>query len=65
MDLATYLIVGSYLFGAASWGMLYREIKALKGEIVTLRLQLAKDQGLEEGRDHERRLTRLERLVGR
>ena len=61
MPLQTYLIIGSYLMGAGSWMMLWREIKSVRSEILAMRIQLAQDQGLEAGRDHEARITRLER----
>lgn len=63
LNLNNYLLVGSYLMTAASWGFLYREIKSLRGEITQMRLQLAKDQGLQEGRDLEHRVARLEHDV--
>ena len=63
MPLQTYLIIGSYLMGAGSWMMLWREIKSVRAEIISMRLQLAQDQGLEAGRDHEARITRLERAL--
>jgi hypothetical protein len=62
-DLISYLTLGSYLFGAAVWMFMYREFKALKAEIVDMRVERAKDAGVEQGQDHERRLTRLERLI--
>ena len=60
-DLISYLIIGSYIFGALSWAFLYREIKALRGEVEQLRIALAFERGKQEGADHESRLTRLER----
>lgn len=63
MDLQTYLIVGSYLMGAGSWMMLWRELQRTRKEIVQLRLDLAEQRGLDEGQEHELRLTRLERLL--
>ncbi len=63
MDLKDYLLVGSYLFGAAVWGMMWREFKALKNEVIALRLAQAEHEGREEGWDHEDRITRLERLL--
>ena len=61
MDLKDYLLVGSYLFGAAVWGMMWREFKALKNEVIGMRIRMAEQAGKEEGWDHEERITRLER----
>lgn len=55
------LVVGSYLFGAAVWWFMWRELKSLKAEFINLRLQLAEDRGIQQGRDYESRISRLER----
>ncbi len=43
--------------------MMWREFKALKNEVIALRLTQAEHEGREEGWDHEDRITRLERLL--
>ena len=63
MDLKDYLLIGSYLLGAASWAFLFREIKALKGEVLRLRVELAYERGKAEGTNVESRLLNLEKLV--
>jgi len=56
------LLVGSYTFGLFVWGFMWREFRALRREVETMRLQMAEREGLERGYDHERRITRLERF---
>jgi hypothetical protein len=56
LDLKDYLLVGSYLFGASSWWVLWRAIRRIE-------LTLAEQRGKEYGWDHEDRITRLERLI--
>ena len=62
-DLISYLTIGAYLFGAGAWAFAYRELKAVRAELVSLRIKMASDDGKAQGQDHERRITRLERLL--
>ena len=64
MDLRDYLLVGSYLFGAASWIFLWRAILRVHGAVEGLRMELARKNGLAQGQEHETRITRLERQAG-
>ena len=45
-----------WIGGAAMWGFMWREFSRL-------RLQIERQLGLEEGQNHERRITALERAV--
>lgn len=58
MTLTDYLLVGSYLFGAAMWGFMWKEFSRL-------RLQIERQIGIQEGQRHEERITALERAVER
>lgn len=62
MELKEYLIVGSYLLGAASWGFLYKELKTIRLDVLKLREDLIFERGKAVGREQERdqRLVRLE-----
>ena len=59
-NLRDYLTIGSYLFGAASWLFLYRELRGVKAQLVEIRVELAREQGIREGEHRERRLILLE-----
>ena len=58
MTLTDYLLVGSYLFGAAMWGFMWKEFSRL-------RLQIERQIGLHEGQRHEERISALERAMER
>lgn len=60
MDLKEYLLIGSYLLGAASWAFLYRELKLVRADVGKLRIDLAYERGKAEGINVESRLLRLE-----
>ncbi len=61
--LAQTLVIGSYLFGAAVWGFMYREFKALRREVESLRLDTARQRGLDEGYGLPERVRRLEQAL--
>lgn len=63
MDLRDYIILGAYSLAVGLWGLMWREVKALRGEIVKLEKELARQGGLDAGQDHEARITRLERYT--
>lgn len=63
MDLKDYLLVGSYLFGAAVWAKMWVAFLRCEKKIDRIEEQLAYQRGKEEGWDHEERLTRLERII--
>jgi hypothetical protein len=62
MDYQSYFMLGGYLLSSGAAGFLWREIIKLRNDVTSLRLELATQRGLDLGQDHERRLTRLERL---
>ena len=64
ITLRDLLIVGSYLFSATTWLILWRAIIRTHEAIDLLRMELARKNGLAQGQDHEQRLTRLERAQG-
>jgi len=61
MDLKDYLLVGSYLFGAAIWAKMWASFSRCERKIDEIAEQLAYQRGKEEGADHEERIARLER----
>ena len=63
MDLKDYLLVGSYLFGAAVWAKMWVAFLRVEKKLDEVQEELAYRRGKEEGSDHEERITRLERLV--
>lgn len=63
MDLKDYLLVGSYLFGAGIWVKMWAAFVRCEKKIDHIEEELAYRRGLDEGHDHEERLTRLERLI--
>jgi len=60
--LRDYLIIGSYLVGSFFYGALWRELRALKNEVESMRQTMAHEKGLREGLDLDRRVSRLERI---
>jgi hypothetical protein len=63
VDLKDYLLVGSYLFGAGVWAKMWVAFLRCEKKIDRIEEQLAYQRGLEEGHDHEERITRLERII--
>jgi hypothetical protein len=62
-DLPTYLIVGSYIFGATSWLFLYKELKGMRRDLSDLKIEMTRESALRVGQDHEARIARLERAM--
>lgn len=63
MDLRDYIILGAYSLAIGLWGLMWREVKGLRAEIIKLEKELARQGGLDAGQDHETRITRLERYI--
>jgi len=63
MDLKDYLLVGSYLFGAAIWAKMWYAFLRCEKKIDRIEEDIAYRRGREEGQDHEERITRLERMM--
>ena len=61
MDLKDYLLVGSYLFGAAVWAKMWIAFIRCEKKIDEIQEELAYRRGKDEGLDLEERVTRLER----
>jgi len=61
MDLKDYLLVGSYLFGAAIWTKMWVTFLRCEKKIDEIQEELAYLRGQEHGWNHEERITRLER----
>ena len=57
MTLEQYLLTGSYVFTAGAYVMGWKILQALN----RIEQALARGQGLMDGQEHERRITRLER----
>jgi hypothetical protein len=63
MELRDYLLVGSYLFGAAVWAKMWHAFSRCEKKIDEIAEEMAYQRGKDEGSDHEERITRLERLI--
>jgi hypothetical protein len=63
LDLKDYLLVGSYLFGAGVWAKMWWAFQRCEKKIDEIAEELAYRRGLDEGSDHEDRITRLERMI--
>jgi len=61
LDLKDYLLVGSYLFGAAVWAKMWIAFIRCEKKIDEIQEELAYRRGKDEGLDLEERVTRLER----
>ena len=59
MSLTDYLIAGSYVFGCGAYLFGYKILQVL----TRIEKQLEHTQGVVEGQDLERRVTRLERMT--
>jgi hypothetical protein len=63
LDLKDYLLVGSYLFGAAVWAKMWIAFIRCEKKIDEIQEELAYRRGKDEGLDLEERVTRLERAI--
>ena len=63
MDLKDYLLVGSYLFGAAVWAKMWWAFNRCEKKIDEIAEDLAYRRGQQDGLELDKRVTRLERMM--